>query len=128
MEGSATRLCSEGPVPVVRKTAEERAPGGAANTAANLRGLGADVAYLAVIGRDVPGMLLRAALRERGVDGRWLVDDASASTLHKLRILADDSPANAVLATFLKVMSSSGKAGYVPIDADAGKAKVLKLR
>lgn len=90
MEGSATRLCSEGPVPVVRKTAEEQAPGGAANTAANLRALGAEVAYLAVIGRDIPGALLRSALRERGVDDRWLVEDASAGTLHKLRILADD--------------------------------------
>jgi hypothetical protein len=37
--------------------------------------------------------------------------------LYLVRILADDSPANAVLATFLKVMSSSGKAGYVPIDS-----------
>jgi hypothetical protein len=37
--------------------------------------------------------------------------------LYLVRILADDSPANAVLATFLKVMSSSGKSGYVPIDS-----------
>jgi hypothetical protein len=37
--------------------------------------------------------------------------------LYLVRILADDSPANAVMATFLKVMTSSGKVGYVPIDA-----------
>src|SRR5690606_26203024 len=43
LEGTAARLCTEGPVPVVRKTAEERVPGGAANTAANLRALGAEV-------------------------------------------------------------------------------------
>jgi bifunctional ADP-heptose synthase (sugar kinase/adenylyltransferase) len=42
LEGTATRLCREGPVPVVRKTAELYAPGGAANTAANLRALDAD--------------------------------------------------------------------------------------
>ncbi len=90
LEGSATRLCTEGPVPVVRKTAEERAPGGAANTAANLRALGADVVYLGIVGRDVAGALLRAALRERGVDDCWLVEDGAVGTHHKLRILADD--------------------------------------
>src|SRR5438105_6673491 len=74
LEGTAARLCSEGPVPVVRKTAEERAPGGAANTAANLRSLGAEVEYLAIVGRDPVGALLREALRTRGVDDRWLVD------------------------------------------------------
>lgn len=89
LEGTAARLCTEGPVPVVRKTAEERAPGGAANCAANLRALGADVVFLGLIGRDVTGLLLRCALRERGVDDRWLVEDEAVSTLHKLRILAN---------------------------------------
>lgn len=89
LEGTAARLCTEGPVPVVRKTVEERAPGGAANTAANLRALGAEVVFLGIVGRDVAGFFLRAALRERGIDDRWLVEDESASTLHKLRILAD---------------------------------------
>ena len=37
--------------------------------------------------------------------------------LYLVRVLADDSPANAVLATFLKVMTASGKVGYVPVDA-----------
>jgi len=37
--------------------------------------------------------------------------------LYLVRVLADDSPANAVLAAFLKVMTSSGKVGYVPIDS-----------
>ncbi|MGZ3584658.1 MAG: bifunctional heptose 7-phosphate kinase/heptose 1-phosphate adenyltransferase, partial [Ktedonobacterales bacterium] len=89
MEGSASRLCSEGPVPVVRKTAEHRVPGGAANTAANLRALGAEVMFLGVVGRDIAGSLLRTALRERGVDDVWLVEDERMATLHKLRILAD---------------------------------------
>jgi len=89
VEGSAARLCAEGPVPVVRKTAEEHVPGGAANTAANVRALGADVALLGVVGPDAAGGLLRAALRARDVDDRWLVEDPGARTLHKLRILAD---------------------------------------
>ena len=89
LEGTAARLCSEGPVPVVRKTSELHAPGGAANTAANLRALDADVVFLGMIGHDMAGTMLRTALRERGIDDSWLVEDEVASTLHKLRILAD---------------------------------------
>lgn len=89
LEGTAARLCSEGPVPVVRKTAEERAPGGAANTAANLRALGANVTFLGMVGPDSAGEHLRSLLRQRGIDDRWLVQDQGVSTLHKLRILAD---------------------------------------
>ncbi|GAC1365278.1 MAG: D-glycero-beta-D-manno-heptose-7-phosphate kinase [Ktedonobacteraceae bacterium] len=89
LEGKATRLCSEGPVPVVHKTSEQRIPGGAANTAANLRALEAEVALLGVVGRDIAGTLLRETLRARGIDDRWLIEDGQASTLHKLRILAD---------------------------------------
>jgi len=89
LEGTAARLCSEGPVPVVRKTGEQRLPGGAANTAANLKALGADVLLLGVVGNDLAGGLLRAALRSLEIDDRWLVEDDAAETLHKLRVLAD---------------------------------------
>jgi len=90
LEGSAARLCSEGPVPIVRRTAEERVPGGAANTAANLRALGAQVIFLGIVGADLPAAMLRQALDERGIDGRWLIEDPDAGTLHKLRVLAND--------------------------------------
>jgi D-beta-D-heptose 7-phosphate kinase/D-beta-D-heptose 1-phosphate adenosyltransferase len=89
LEGTATRLCSEGPVPVVSRTAEYRIPGGAANTAANLRALDAEVIFLGGVGRDLAGSLLRSALRERGISDQWLIEDEAAGTLHKLRILAD---------------------------------------
>ncbi len=36
--------------------------------------------------------------------------------MYLVRILSDDSPANAVMATSVKVMTPSGKEGYVPID------------
>ncbi|HYN89195.1 MAG TPA: PfkB family carbohydrate kinase [Ardenticatenaceae bacterium] len=89
LEGQAVRLCAEAPVPVVRRTGEERVPGGAANTATNLRALGADAVLLGLVGKDHPGTILRTALRERGVDDRWLVEDEAVSTLHKLRIIAN---------------------------------------
>ena len=31
--------------------------------------------------------------------------------------MSDDSPANAVMAMFVKVMTPSGKVGFVPVDA-----------
>jgi hypothetical protein len=37
--------------------------------------------------------------------------------LYLVRALADDSPANAVYASFVKVMMPSGKVGYVPVEA-----------
>ncbi len=37
--------------------------------------------------------------------------------LYLVRILPDDSPMNAVLAAFAKVMTPSGKVGFVPIEA-----------
>jgi hypothetical protein len=36
--------------------------------------------------------------------------------LYLVRVLADDSPANAVLATYLKVLTPAGKVGYAPVD------------
>lgn len=90
LEGTASRLCSEGPVPVVRKSGEENVPGGAANTAANLSSLGANVEFVSVVGDDAAGHELRRSLRLRGVNDRSVLTDRNGSTLHKVRILADD--------------------------------------
>src|SRR5690348_3394395 len=89
IEGAATRLCGEGPAPVVRKENERRAAGGAANTAANLRALGASVMLVGVVGCDQGATLLRETLRELDVDDAWLIEDHDASTLRKTRVLAD---------------------------------------
>ena len=88
LEGTATRLCSEGPVPIVRLGSTVRAPGGAANTAANIAALGAEVCFAGYVGDDAAGATLRALLRERGIDDRWLVADRF-ETPHKQRVIAD---------------------------------------
>ncbi len=89
IEGEASRLCREGPVPVVYKKSELHLPGGAANTAANLRALGAEVTFLSLIGQDRAGHLLHEELRKRDVEDRYLLSSPQVSTLHKQRILAD---------------------------------------
>jgi D-beta-D-heptose 7-phosphate kinase / D-beta-D-heptose 1-phosphate adenosyltransferase len=89
VEGDASRLCKEGPVPVVHKTQEMEIPGGAANTAANLRALGATVELVGVVGHDHAGERLRASLQQHNIHTQWLIEDTQAPTQHKLRILAD---------------------------------------
>ncbi|MBL8128355.1 MAG: D-glycero-beta-D-manno-heptose 1-phosphate adenylyltransferase [Chloroflexia bacterium] len=88
LEGEAIRLCKEAPVPVVREVSTTHCPGGAANTAVNLAALGADVAYVAFIGSDQPGLHLREAFRAAALDDRHLIEDAGISTLHKVRVIA----------------------------------------
>ena len=51
-EGTANRLCREGPVPVVRVRERTDCAGGAANTAVNLRRLGAEVDLMSLVGDD----------------------------------------------------------------------------
>jgi D-beta-D-heptose 7-phosphate kinase/D-beta-D-heptose 1-phosphate adenosyltransferase len=88
-EGTANRICREAPIPVVARRNEVTVPGGAANTAANLAAMGAEAAFLALVGADLPARQLREALRAAGVDDSMLIEDPSLSTLQKLRIVAD---------------------------------------
>jgi D-beta-D-heptose 7-phosphate kinase/D-beta-D-heptose 1-phosphate adenosyltransferase len=87
--GTATRLCRERPVPVVRTRAEHAFPGGAANTAANLRALGAQVRFVSALAFDDAGRRLRELLRGRDITVSGIVDAPDARTGRKRRLLAD---------------------------------------
>jgi D-beta-D-heptose 7-phosphate kinase/D-beta-D-heptose 1-phosphate adenosyltransferase len=89
LHGEATRVCAEAPVPVVEARYKTVAPGGAANTAANVASLGGQVCFLAVVGSDDASRSLRRELRSREVDDANLIVDDERSTVHKLRILAN---------------------------------------
>ena len=89
LEGEATRLCNEAPVPIVRKASTTRCAGGAANAAVNLAALGAEVSFVSLIGQDSAGDHLRQALCEAGIDDAGLVEDSAVSSLHKLRVIAN---------------------------------------
>jgi D-beta-D-heptose 7-phosphate kinase/D-beta-D-heptose 1-phosphate adenosyltransferase len=86
--GSSGRLCPEAPVPVVTLRERRDAPGGAANTAVNVRSLGAQVSFLSIIGDDCEGTALRAALQDHGVSADSLRIQPSRRTLAKQRIIA----------------------------------------
>jgi len=88
LEGSSNRLCKEAPVPVVALSNRKDIPGGAANTAVNLRSLGSQVMFLSVIGDDWESTLLRQALEERGVSTEYILTQPSRRTLAKHRVVA----------------------------------------
>jgi rfaE bifunctional protein nucleotidyltransferase chain/domain len=89
IEGTAGRLCREGPVPVVEVGRTRLAPGGAANAAANLAALGARVRLVGAVGDDADAAVLREVLAEHGVDTSGLVTVPGRPTPAKRRVVAD---------------------------------------
>jgi rfaE bifunctional protein kinase chain/domain/rfaE bifunctional protein nucleotidyltransferase chain/domain len=88
--GEAERVSREAPAPVVRVTESVDLPGGAANTAANLASLGAEVSIVATVGDDASGSALRTLLAAAGVDTSALVIEPGGRTTTKARIIGGD--------------------------------------
>jgi D-glycero-beta-D-manno-heptose-7-phosphate kinase len=86
--GSVRRISPEAPVPVVEIQRRTHVPGGAANTAANVAGLGGRPVLVGVVGQDPAGAHLREAVEKRGVCTDGLVVDADRPTTTKTRIVA----------------------------------------
>lgn len=85
--GKASRLSPEAPVPVVALEKVTNIPGGAANVAANIGGLGASVYLAGVTGNDDAGDSLRTALKTNGISDEFLVASRSRQTTTKTRVL-----------------------------------------
>lgn len=90
IKGAVTRLCPDGPVPVVDITAHEASLGGAGNVAANLVALGADVALVSVVGVDTAGDDFMRLAKEAGISVDGVVRDGERVTLAKRRVVGDD--------------------------------------
>jgi D-beta-D-heptose 7-phosphate kinase/D-beta-D-heptose 1-phosphate adenosyltransferase len=75
--------------PVLALEAEERvyAPGQAANVAANVAALGAQVSFAGIIGPDEQGACLVALLEELGADVGGLVREEGRPTTHKVKFV-----------------------------------------
>ncbi len=86
--GEAGRICPEAPVPAVAIRERLDAPGGAANTAANVRALGGAVTLLSAAGDDYEGELLRQALCEAGIGDEQVLCVAGRRTLARGRVVA----------------------------------------
>lgn len=90
LKGSSSRLSQEAPVLVVGVQEREDIPGGAANTAVNLKSLGAEPLFVSVIGADEEGQSLRRALQNFGVSDEYIISHPDRQTLAKQRVLAND--------------------------------------
>lgn len=84
--GDVERISPEAPVPVVRMAHRSDQPGGAANVAMNVAGLGAKVTLCGFAGQDEERATLEACLDKAGVTAQ-LTAVASHPTTSKLRIL-----------------------------------------
>lgn len=85
--GHPKRVSREAPVLILRFWKEESLPGGAGNTAANVRSLGGIPIPLGVVGNDDQGTTLVRTLAERGVSTSGLLRAAGYATPTKTRIL-----------------------------------------
>ena len=86
--GHPKRVSREAPVLILRFSREESLPGGAGNTAANVRSLGGVPVSVGATGADEPGRALRAVFRARGIDEEGLQEVPGYRTPTKTRILA----------------------------------------
>lgn len=85
--GEVSRISPEAPVPVVEVGKHEDRPGGAANVACNLAGLGAAVTLVGLVGRDAAADALRCMLARLGVYCSF-AETGTEPTILKLRVLA----------------------------------------
>jgi D-beta-D-heptose 7-phosphate kinase/D-beta-D-heptose 1-phosphate adenosyltransferase len=84
--GDVHRISPEAPVPIVRAIHRTEQPGGAANVAMNIVGLGAKASLFGFFGDDGEGASLEHCLRRAGVEAH-LTPVVSHPTTTKLRIV-----------------------------------------
>jgi len=87
--GSAERISPEAPVPVVRLMNESLVAGGAANVAANVLGLGAEVYLFGVTGNDFAADQLNETLNKSKISVSNLLKFNNRQTTLKTRIIAN---------------------------------------
>ncbi len=86
--GQVGRISPEAPVPIVQLEEEHTTPGGAANVATNLAGLGLTVSIAGWTGEDDERIDLLESLHSASVDTSAVVGFPDRSTTAKTRILA----------------------------------------
>ena len=85
--GNVERISPEAPVPIVHANHRSERPGGAANVAMNIAGLGGNAILCGLAGQDENCVRLQDLLREAGVRSQ-LTQVSAQPTTTKLRILS----------------------------------------
>lgn len=90
ISGDVNRVSPEAPVPVIRVGARCHVPGGAANVAAGIRALGAQVMLAGVIGNDAGACVLRETFDKTGIIFAGIESDKRLTT-EKTRVIGNGS-------------------------------------
>jgi D-beta-D-heptose 7-phosphate kinase/D-beta-D-heptose 1-phosphate adenosyltransferase len=106
LRGASTRLSPEAPVPVVDISSHTSVLGGGANTAANLRHLGAKVTFVSLIGDDYAAELAGDLLEKEGIRDE-VVRCNTRTTMIKTRVIAGQ-----------QLLTRYDEGTEVPLDAD----------
>jgi len=86
LQGNCSRVAPEASVPVIDLNSQRDCLGGAANVAANLRALGAEVSLCSVIGSDEHGNCLIKMLRDLDINTDLILNESERTTLCKTRV------------------------------------------
>lgn len=86
--GTVTRISPEAPIPVVTVEREVAMPGGAGNVVRNITALGANAAFVTVVGDDVAGSDLTALIGTQLKVEPWLLVQGGRQTTLKTRYIA----------------------------------------
>lgn len=85
--GKVDRISPEAPVPVVAVTKETYAPGGAANTAANITALGGEAYIVGICGIDDAKNILIREMKSRNIKVDGIIEHRSKPTTQKVRVV-----------------------------------------
>jgi len=122
IEGRATRLSREAPVPVLEFERRVYLPGGGANPARNIVALDGLATQVGVIGDDVAGQQLLTELSDAGIDAAGIVVDPGRPTTTKTRIISRSS------LRFPQQLARVDRLDRRPIDDDVQTAIISHLR
>lgn len=87
--GGATRISPEAPVPVLQLQHVDHRPGGAANVAANVVGMGGSAGLVGCLGSDLEAETLKDLLKNQGMIDQMLAVDEHRPTTCKTRVISD---------------------------------------
>lgn len=85
--GSVERISPEAPVPILNLNKTSLAAGGAANVAANVKGLGANPFLVGLVGSDLESKLFSDVLKKKNISTEYLYKHSERPTTIKTRVL-----------------------------------------
>ena len=125
LQGNCSRVAPEASVPVIDLNLNRDCPGGAANVAANLRALGAEVSLCSVKGSDEHGNALLKLLKNLNINTDLILNEKERTTLCKTRVSSstqlivryDEGSCNPIATTTCEQMIAGIAAVFDQVDA-----------